>query len=42
VRVPFYDRDRLFAPDIEAARALVQQGHASDGNSDALAALWAN
>ena len=39
-RVPFYDRDRLFAPDIEAARVLVLQGHASDGNGDALAALW--
>jgi len=40
-QVPFYDRDRLFAPDIEAARRLVLEGHAGDGNEDALAPLWA-
>ncbi len=39
-RVPFYERDRLFAPDIETARQLVLQGRAADGNADALAALW--
>ena len=39
-RVPFYDQDRLFAPDIESARNLVLQGHATDGNADALAGLW--
>lgn len=41
-QVPFYDRDRLFAPDIEAARRLVLEGHAGDGNEDALAPLWAH
>jgi len=25
-RVPFYDRDRYFAPDIEAAQQLIQSG----------------
>jgi histidine ammonia-lyase len=39
-RVPFYGQDRLFAPDIEAAKALVLAGHAADGNVDTLAALW--
>jgi histidine ammonia-lyase len=41
-KVPFYDRDRLFAPDIEAASHLVVQGRATEGNEDALAALWAD
>jgi histidine ammonia-lyase len=39
-QVPFYDRDRLFAPDIEAAKALVLAGAAGAGNEDLLAALW--
>lgn len=41
-QVPFYDRDRLFAPDIESASNLVIQGRATEGNEDALAALWAD
>lgn len=39
-QVPFYDRDRLFAPDIEAAKALVLAGAAGAGNEDLLATLW--
>jgi histidine ammonia-lyase len=39
-QVPFYERDRLFAPDIEAARRLVLAGQAGAGNADALAGLW--
>jgi histidine ammonia-lyase len=42
MRVPFYDSDRLFAPDIEVARQLVLGGHAGDGNEDALALVWAH
>ncbi|MFN3298419.1 aromatic amino acid lyase, partial [Caldimonas sp.] len=38
--VPFYSQDRLFAPDIEAAKALVLQGAAAAGNEDLLARLW--
>jgi histidine ammonia-lyase len=38
--VSFYDQDRLFAPDIEAAKALVLQGAAGAGNEDLLAQLW--
>lgn len=41
-RVPFYDEDRLFAPDIEAARTLVLGGHAGTGNQALLAQLWAH
>jgi histidine ammonia-lyase len=40
-RVPFYDRDRLFAPDIEAAKTLVLAGAASAPHQDLLAPLWA-
>lgn len=39
-QVPFYSQDRLFAPDIEAAKALVLQGAAAAGNEDLLARLW--
>ncbi len=39
-QVAFFDADRLFAPDIEAARQLVLQGRAADGNAELLAALW--
>ena len=35
-QVPFYSQDRLFAPDIEAAKALVLQGAAAAGNLDLL------
>jgi histidine ammonia-lyase len=38
--VSFYDRDRLFAPDIEAAKALVLAGAAGAGNEDLLATIW--
>ncbi|QXL84033.1 histidine ammonia-lyase [Comamonas sp. NLF-1-9] len=41
-RVPFYAEDRLFAPDIEAAHALVLDGSAADGNRALLARLWAD
>ncbi|MFP8777121.1 histidine ammonia-lyase [Hydrogenophaga sp. RWCD_12] len=40
-QVPFYGEDRLFAPDIEAARRLVLDGTAGEGQQDLLAALWA-
>jgi histidine ammonia-lyase len=40
-QVPFYAEDRLFAPDIEAARHLVLSGHAGDGQQDLLGQLWA-
>ena len=40
-RVPFYDRDRLFAPDIEAAKSLVLAGAASASHQALLAPLWA-
>ncbi|KRC06245.1 histidine ammonia-lyase [Hydrogenophaga sp. Root209] len=39
-RVPFYDRDRLFAPDIEAAKSLVLSGALSGSHQDMLASLW--
>ena len=39
-RVPFYAADRLFAPDIDAARGLVVSGCAADGQHDLLDALW--
>lgn len=39
-QVPFYARDRLFAPDIEAARRLVMQGAASAGCADLFDAVW--
>lgn len=39
-RVPFYDRDRLFAPDIEAAKSLVLTGAASASHQALLAPLW--
>jgi histidine ammonia-lyase len=39
-RVPFYDRDRLFAPDIEAAKSLVLSGAASAPHQALLAPLW--
>lgn len=38
--VPFYEQDRLFAPDIEAALQLVLQGAAGEGQRDLLSALW--
>jgi histidine ammonia-lyase len=40
-QVPFYAHDRLFAPDIEAAKTLVMQGRAAEGNADVLSLLWA-
>ncbi len=39
-RVPFYAQDRLFAPDIEAARWLVMQGAASEGCADLFETVW--
>ncbi|MCD6662075.1 MAG: histidine ammonia-lyase [Comamonas sp.] len=39
-QVPFYAEDRLFAPDIEAARALVLGGAAASGQGALLARLW--
>lgn len=39
--VPFYDQDRLFAPDIDAAQQLVLSGAAGSGQRDLLASLWA-
>jgi histidine ammonia-lyase len=38
--VPFYAEDRLFAPDIEAARTLVMNGAAGGAQQDLLASLW--
>ena len=38
--VAFYEHDRLFSPDIEAARRLVVGGQAAGGNGDVLVALW--
>jgi len=38
--VPFYAEDRLFAPDIEAARALVIDGTAGAAQRDLLDTLW--
>ncbi len=39
-RVPFYAQDRLFAPDIEAARRLVVQGAASAACADLFETVW--
>ncbi|MFN3987467.1 MAG: histidine ammonia-lyase [Rhodocyclaceae bacterium] len=39
-RVPFYAEDRLFAPDIEAARQLVHEGVAGADSADLLGRLW--
>jgi histidine ammonia-lyase len=39
-RVPFYGEDRLFAPDIEIARALVVEGTAGRSQRDLLDSLW--
>ncbi|WP_460504495.1 histidine ammonia-lyase [Hydrogenophaga soli] len=39
-QVAFYDQDRLFAPDIEAAKQLVMQGAASQGLDATLQGLW--
>ncbi len=39
-RVPFYDQDRRFAPDIEAATSLVIEGQATKACGDALSWLW--
>lgn len=38
--VSFYAEDRLFAPDIDAARALVVNGAAGTHQADLLGALW--
>ena len=38
-KVATYTTDRFFAPDIEAARALVGEGHVTAGNSDILPGL---
>jgi histidine ammonia-lyase len=40
-QVPFYDKDRLFAPDIEAARRLVLEGAAGAAHQDLFASVWA-
>ena len=40
-RVSFYDKDRLFAPDIEAAKQLVLQGDLSASCADLFADLYA-
>lgn len=39
-RVPFYAQDRLFAPDIEAAKTLVLQGAASAGCATLFDGVW--
>ena len=39
--VPFYAKDRLFAPDIQAALQLVVQGQAGNGQEDLFSAIWA-
>ncbi|WP_439520928.1 histidine ammonia-lyase [Hydrogenophaga sp.] len=39
-RVSFYAQDRLFAPDIEAARQLVMQGAASAGSAALFQPVW--
>jgi histidine ammonia-lyase len=41
-QVPFYDKDRLFAPDIEAARRLVLEGAAGAAHQDLFASVWAS
>ncbi|MCM2295289.1 histidine ammonia-lyase [Rhodoferax sp.] len=38
--VPFYDRDRLMAPDIEAAKSQVLKGKLGADQQDLLAGLW--
>lgn len=38
--VAFYDRDRLFAPDIEAAKCLVLNGAVSESCPDLVQRLW--
>ena len=38
--VPFYDCDRLFAPDIEAAKAMVLEGHLSARCGELFAKLY--
>lgn len=38
--VPFYDRDRLFAPDIAAATSLVLAGIPSESCQDLMPRLW--
>jgi histidine ammonia-lyase len=38
--VPHYDRDRLFAPDIEAAKQRVLSGAVGEGQHDLLHTLW--
>ena len=40
-RVPFYDRDRLFAPDIEIAKSLLLSGTLTRTQPDLLPSLWA-
>jgi histidine ammonia-lyase len=40
--VPFYDKDRLFAPDIEAARRLVLEGAAGAAHQDLFAEVWSH
>ena len=40
-QVPFYDKDRLFAPDIEAARKLVLEGAAGAAHQDLFSEVWA-
>jgi histidine ammonia-lyase len=39
--VPFYDRDRLFAPDIETAKSLLLSGASSASHQALFAPLWA-
>ena len=39
-KVAFYDKDRLFAPDIEAAKELVLQGDLSASCQDLFAGLY--
>jgi len=41
-QVPFYDKDRLFAPDIEAALQLVLQGAAGAGQQDLFTTVWSH
>ncbi|GGP18796.1 histidine ammonia-lyase [Silvimonas iriomotensis] len=39
-KVSFYDKDRLFAPDIDAATTLVLDGNLVEGNTDLLGPLF--
>ena len=41
-KVPFYDKDRLFAPDIEAAKQMVLEGNLSATCQDLFAGLYHN